>query len=61
VNRSIVAELAERRHALTDVTADDARRVIGRWHFPLAGIDLTEIEVPSGQLEASRARYVDLS
>ena len=60
VNRSIVAELAERGHALTDASADDARHVIGRWHFPLAGIDLTEIEVPLEQLEADRARHVNL-
>jgi hypothetical protein len=58
VNRSIVQELAERGHALADVTAEDARHVIGRWHFPLAGFDLTEIEVPLEQLEADRARYV---
>jgi hypothetical protein len=60
VNRSIVEELAERGHALTDATADDARHVIGRWHFPLAGIDLKEIDVPLEQLEADRARYVHL-
>jgi hypothetical protein len=60
VNRSIVEELAERGHALTDATTDDARHVIGRWHFPLADIDLKEIEVPLAQLEANRARYVDL-
>jgi hypothetical protein len=45
---------------LTDATADDARHVIGRWHFPLVDIDLKEIEVPLAQLEANRARYVDL-
>jgi len=40
--------------------ARDARHVIGRWHFPLAGIDLKEIEVPLEQLEADRARHVHL-
>jgi hypothetical protein len=60
VNRSLVEDLAKRGHALTDATADDARRVIEQWHFPLADIDLKEIEVPLEQLEASRARHVDL-
>jgi hypothetical protein len=32
----------------------------GRRHFPLAGIDLKEIEVPLEQLEADRARHVHL-
>jgi len=59
VNRSIVEELAERGHALTNATTDDARRVIGQWHFPLADIDLKEIEVPLSHLEANRARRVD--
>jgi hypothetical protein len=60
VNRSIVKKLAEGGHTLTDAMADDARRLIERWHFPLAGIDLKEIEVPLAQLEADRARYVHL-
>ena len=60
VNRSILEELANRGDGLTDATADDARHVIGRWHFPLVDIDLKEIEVPLAQLEANRARYVDL-
>lgn len=61
VNRSIVEELSKTGQMLTDATADDARRVIEQWHFPLAAIDLEEIEVPLARLEASRARYVDLS
>lgn len=60
VNRSIIAELAERDHTLTHATTDDARRVIEQWHFPLAHIDLKEIEVSLSGLEADRARRVDL-
>jgi hypothetical protein len=48
VNRAIVEDLADSGHALTTATADDARRVIGQWHFPLADLELKEIQGSDG-------------
>jgi hypothetical protein len=60
INRRVLEMLAE-AHAVSDeATAEDAGRVIEHWGFPLAGIDLAEREVPQADLEAKRARHVDL-
>jgi hypothetical protein len=56
VNRAVVTELAAKEMASSDATAEDARRVIEQWTFPLSYLDLSEQRVSRPELEAKRDR-----
>jgi hypothetical protein len=55
-NRRIMRRLLDGGLAAESVTSQDVHRVIDRWGFPMAGLDLTEDKVPRAELEAERAR-----
>jgi len=57
INRSIVDELLDRKIAGADATAEDQRRAIDTWPFPLASIELGEIEVSDAELQAEQERW----
>jgi hypothetical protein len=55
-NSRIVQRVLDGGGAAETVTSQDVDRVIDRWGFPMAGLDLSETRVARSELEAERGR-----
>lgn len=56
LNRRILARLGDQEPHFSTATADDRRRVVDSWGFPLTSVDLTMDAVARTNLLAERAR-----